>query len=89
MSINLPAACAQAAGIVAAGYLSRTAALVNDGDVQVSMRMRFKLFQISFMSPQPVQHAFQDIWFAGFLACWSVHSGSCRCVTVVSRVRPL
>ena len=47
MSINLPAACAQAAGIVAVGYVLRTAAVVNDGDVHVSMRMRFKLFRVS------------------------------------------
>ena len=63
MVINLPAACAgKAAGIVAVGYVLRTAALVNDGDVQVSMRMRFKLFRLSSridMFVQPVQHAFR------------------------------
>lgn len=40
MSVKLPAACAQAAGIVAVGYVLRTSALVNDGDVEVSTRMR-------------------------------------------------
>lgn len=35
MFIDLPAALAQAAGIVAAGYVLRVAALADDGDVQV------------------------------------------------------
>lgn len=57
MSIDLPAAWAQAAGIVAAGYLLRMAALVSDGDVQVSMHMCSTVPQRPGLFIQPVQRA--------------------------------
>ena len=62
MSISLLAACAQAAGVVAVGYLLKTAALVNDGDVQVSMRMPLSFSGFPPSLSMYVQHVFNNLF---------------------------